>query len=131
MTITNQQTLQQKRAAHAWEKVKDVRGDSDKPSEKAKKYGSLVRSLPAMIQSDGLATSLAFLLAKNEEHHKNAYDHVSEWVMGQLDETSKLNLLEWVLENSSTHYRRAASEALAYLNWLKRFAEAEGLTDEP
>jgi CRISPR-associated protein Cmr5 len=30
-----------------------------------------------------------------------------------------------VLQNDSASYRRATVEALAFLTWLKRFAEAE------
>ena len=37
------------------------------------------------------------------------------------------DLLERLVKpgTSSADYRRATAEALAYLNWLKRFAEAE------
>jgi len=40
------------------------------------------------------------------------------------------DLLQWVLENDSVAYRRATTEALAFLTWLKRFAEAELPTEE-
>jgi CRISPR-associated protein Cmr5 len=33
--------------------------------------------------------------------------------------------LEWILRQDSSTYRRATTESLAFLNWLKRFAEAE------
>ncbi|MDW8172388.1 MAG: type III-B CRISPR module-associated protein Cmr5 [Anaerolineae bacterium] len=121
--MTQQQTLQQRRAAHAWEAVEQV----DKKSFK-KDYGSLVRSLPAMIQTDGLAHTLAFLNAKGKEHHKSAYNTVSQWVMSQLGKSG--NLLEALLEFSTNDYRRATSEALAYLHWLKRFVEAKGWKNE-
>jgi CRISPR-associated protein Cmr5 len=118
------QTLQQERAASAWAQIEQVELENDKFK---KEYGSLVRGLPAMILSDGLAQTLAFLLAKGKDDrtkpHYVAYQHLSSWVCRRL-ETDK-DLLDWVLHKSSADYRRAASESLAYLHWLKRFVEAK------
>jgi len=131
-----QQTLQQKRAAHAWACVEKV------PAEIQKKYGSLVRSLPALIQSDGLGQTLAFLLAKDGKsknkgntEHIEAYRNISNWISSK---DSGLNikyeqgetLLEWLLKQPTADYRRATVEVLAYLSWLKRFAEAKGWQDQ-
>ena len=41
-----------------------------------------------------------------------------------------VDLLERIVKGNSDFLRRATDEVLAYLVWLKRFAEAEGLTDE-
>ncbi len=127
--LTQQQTLQQKRAAHAWACVERV---STKPDDFRKKYGSQVRGLPSLIQSNGLGQTLAFLLAKDKNekntHYRAVYDHVSTWVQQELGVQG--DFLEWLLQQSSTDYRRAAAEVLAYLSWLKRFAEAKGWQDE-
>ena len=118
------QTLQQERAASAWAQIEQVEGESDKFK---KEYGSLIRGLPAMILSDGLAQTLAFLLAKgkadNTKPHFAAYQHLSIWVCQRLN--AGQDLLQWVLHESSADYRRAASESLSYLHWLKRFVEAK------
>lgn len=118
------QTLQQERAASAWAQIEQVESQSDKFK---KEYGSLIRGLPAMILSDGLAQTLAFLLAKggsdNTKPHQVAYEHLSVYVCQRLD--ADQDLLQWVLHESSTDYRRATSESLAYLHWLKRFVEAK------
>lgn len=123
---TRQQTLQQKRAAHAWASIEQV------PAGVQKKYGSLVRGLPALVQSDGLAQTLAFLKAKAggkvDKEHMVAYSHIADWVSKELQANG--DLLVWLLGNSTAEYRRATAEALAYLSWLKRFAEAEGWQDE-
>lgn len=120
------QTLQQKRAASAWAQITVVEAENDKFK---KEYGSLIRGLPAMILNDGLAQSLAFLLAKGKDDrtkpHTAAYKHLSIWVCQQLKVEQDLDLLQWVLQKSSADYRRAASESLAYLHWLKRFVEAK------
>jgi CRISPR-associated protein Cmr5 len=119
---TQQQTLQQKRAAHAWACIEKV------PTGVQKKYGSLVRGLPSLIQSDGLGQTLAFLLSKAggdaKKEHRVAYDHIAAWVRQELGFQD--DLIEWLLKQSSTDYRRATAEVLAYLSWLKRFAEAKG-----
>lgn len=122
--MSQQQTLQQKRASHAWHAVEEV----DKKSYK-KDYGSLVRGLPAMIQTDGLAHTLAFLKAKGKDHHVSAYGTISRWVLGELGK-GQGDLLEHLLNCSTIDYRRATSEALAYLQWLKRFVEARGWKSE-
>jgi CRISPR-associated protein Cmr5 len=129
MTQPNrQQTLQQKRAAHAWACIEKV----ENMKHLQKKYGSLVRGLPALVQSDGLGQTLAFLLAKaggkEDKEHKVAYDHIADWLKQELDVND--DLLKWLLEKNTKDYRRATAETLAYLSWLKRFAEAKGWKDE-
>ena len=125
-----QQILQQKRAAHAWECIEKVNAGIQK------KYGSLVRGLPALIQSDGLGQMLAFLKAKDKNkgntEHIEAYSNISNWINIEFGFTYKEDetLLEWLLTQETSMYRRATAEALAYLNWLKRFAEAKGWQDE-
>lgn len=114
-----QRTTEQKRAERAWKAVKEVR-------EKQKEYLALARSAPADIQTNGLAQTLAFWRAKGESHHQALYGHVSTWVMEQLGH-SEQDLLDWITNanTSSDRYRQATVEALAFLVWIKRFAEAE------
>jgi CRISPR-associated protein Cmr5 len=139
-TRSAQQTLQQRRAAHAWACVEEV--GSKKPEDFRKKYGSLVRRLPALIQTDGLGQTLAFLLAKDgksknkgDTEHIEAYRNISDWMVSEhsglgIKYKQGETLLEWLLKQPTTDYRRATAEVLAYLNWLKRFAEAKGWQDE-
>jgi len=130
-----QQSIEQKRAAKAWEFVEKISKD---PDDVKKKYSSLVRKAPADIQTGGLAQTLAFWTAKSAvaegkpkkaEHtaHAKLLDHVSTWVKS--DDSMKLSqddFLEWLLKTATTsQYRRATTEALAFLVWVKRFAEAK------
>ncbi|MBE2196847.1 MAG: type III-B CRISPR module-associated protein Cmr5 [Anaerolinea sp.] len=110
-----QQTLQQERAAQAWKDVESTRRN--------KEYNSLVRGFAAMIQRDGLGASLVFLKAKGKPEHKFLIDHLSAWVTKKLGWQG--DLLQTLLTRSTHDYRRATAEAIAYLLWLKRFAEAE------
>ncbi len=128
-TTSSQQTLQQQRAKHAWDAVNNQNSREDKFK---KEFTSNVRKLPSMVINDGLGQALAFLLAqakgKKDDAHYVVYKAVSDWVCQQL----KLNcqgtgLMDYLLadDTKSSHYRRASTEALAYLTWLKRFTEAK------
>lgn len=99
-----------------------------------KSYSSLARSIPALLQTDGLGQTLAFLRAKGKDKgwdaHTRLYEHLSDWVVRQLRERNinlqdQNDLLGVVCKLDSRVYRMAVVEALAYLRWIKRFAEAE------
>jgi CRISPR-associated protein Cmr5 len=126
---SKRQTIEQKRAAQAWKDVSDV--ENQYRDELGRKYNSLTRSAPAMVQSNGLGQALAFLRAKagreKKGEHWLLYSHVSTWVIQELKAQPKEasdGLLEWVVQQDTPTYRRATTETMAYLNWLKRFAEA-------
>ncbi len=132
MAVSLRQTLDQQRAQHAWTAVQDVAGRSE---DFKKKYGSLARRVPMLILTNGLGPTLAFLRSKgkNDPHdeHTVLAGHLSTWVLSQIASgTQNQTLLDWVLNHDSNDYRRATTEALAYLVWLKRFAEAELPTEE-
>jgi len=122
-------TLEQQRATRAWECVDEV---TSKSQDFKKKYGSLARKVPTLILTNGLGQTLAFLKAKGKndpaDEHTVLFRHLSRWVLSQVAPSSPAtngDLLQWVLQNGSASYRRATVEALAFLTWLKRFAEAE------
>lgn len=138
-----QQSLEQKRAAFAWKCISRV-GD-----EQRKEYSALAKSAHADIQINGLGQVLAFWRAKGYEKgkpkgnaHSSIYAHVSEWLgdkerfnvekrfveegTGNTKKKVEKWVLNWLTDTASTDdYRRATSEAIAFLIWLKRFAEAE------
>jgi CRISPR-associated protein Cmr5 len=113
-------TLEQQRAAHAWQQIQQ-----GKTTTKQKELKSLARSAPASIQSSGLGQTVAFWKAKGEEEHPRVlYAALEGWLKDQLHFSA--SLLEWIASQaSSADYRYATAEALAYLSWYKRFAEAE------
>jgi CRISPR-associated protein Cmr5 len=115
-TSVKPRDLDRCRAEAAWKAVQEIAATD-------KEYGSLAREMPTLIQVNGLAQTLAFLKAKNKTHHQNMFKHLSGWVCQQLGLQS--NLLESVLGMDSQLYRRATAESLAFLQWLKRFAEAK------
>lgn len=121
--MSQQRTLEQRRAKAAWEAIEAVK----KENVPQGKYRSLVRNAPADIQINGLGQSLAFWRANKDKREQAVlYSHVSRWVMGQLGESPNADLMKWItVEASSDRYRQATAEAMAFLQWLKRFAEAE------
>ena len=120
-TISRQRAIEQERAKAAWEDVGPVKSEKYK-----KEYGQLARSAAADIQVNGLGQVLAFWRAKGRPEHKALYKDVDEWVRSRLGITQPGDLLQWIMQRATTdEYRRATAEALAFLTWLKRFAEAE------
>ncbi len=118
---SQQRSLEQKRATAAWEAIGRVREQNYKS-----KYKSLAGNAPADIQTSGLGQVLAFWRAKGNPEHLAIYQAVAEWVKNQVNPGLKTDLLEWIMKEATTdEYRRATAEAMAFLSWLKRFAEAE------
>ena len=132
-TISQQQSAEQLRAKEAWTRVQEVTGQ---PGWR-KEYGQLARNAPAVILSNGLGQTLSFWKAKGYKNgrpkdnggnpHARLLEHVSAWVLSQLDAQNDGGLLGWVMDAKTTtdDYRRATAEAMSFLTWLKRFAEAE------
>lgn len=128
---SKRQTTEQRRAAKAWQEVEQA-GKTLK--QKQGEYKSLVRSIVADILNHGLGQVLAFLRAKGYENgrekqndpHALLYKHLNDWVCNEMGWNNADLLRKLTKEEATTaHYRRATVEAMAYLEWLKRFAEAE------
>jgi CRISPR-associated protein Cmr5 len=120
-----QQTEEQRRAKSAWACVRQVKNELGE--KRAGEYRALVRSAATDILTNGLGQTLAFLLAKDKNDkgkhttpHWALYTHLSAWIP-----ESKSDLLNWLTEQGSDVYRQTTVEVIAYLNWLKRFAEAD------
>ncbi len=121
---SRQRILEQQRAAFAWQCVQAVQR-----TDFASEYGQLAREAASLVQMHGLGQTLAFLAAKakdkQNEHQQLALD-LSRWVGKQLTGQEQNDLRGWIAQTASVaEYRRATLEALAFLTWLKRFAEAE------
>ncbi|MCM8746991.1 type III-B CRISPR module-associated protein Cmr5 [Thermomicrobium sp. CFH 73360] len=121
---SHQRTLEQRRAAEAWQCVDAVR-----KTPYADEYGQLAREAASLVQMHGLGQTLAFLKAKakeKENEHQHLARDLSRWVSRQLLGEARDDLREWIVNQATVaEYRRATLEALAFLTWLKRFAEAE------
>jgi CRISPR-associated protein Cmr5 len=100
-----------------------------------KNYRSYVKKIPTMILSNGLGQTLAFIKSKSEKGnaYNLIYEQLTEYMRSpyttrmQMPEDKK-ELIDWVISCDSEKYRYITQEILAFLNWLKRFAE--GLIEE-
>jgi CRISPR-associated protein Cmr5 len=110
---------EQDRAKDAFERV-----SHHKVSNDAGEYRQLVRGLPAMVQQCGLGQTMAFLASKREGHYAMALDDIREWLKRFDYAKGKDGVLKALMDGDSRGYKMATTEALAYLQWLKRFAEA-------
>jgi CRISPR-associated protein Cmr5 len=125
-----QPTLDQRRASHAWEAVQRAeKKDREHHGQEPKKFGAQAKKLPVRIMASGLGQALAFLKAKG--YAPGLVAELSAWVADRIpprtDESR--DLLERIIHGESDFLRRATDEALAYLQWLVRFAEARGLME--
>lgn len=125
VTIEPQRLQEQKRAAQAWKSIHNAQAKL--PPEGQEKYGQIARGAPADIIANGLGQTLAFWKAKGRK--EKPYNLLLEDLSGWMQSQPGLNngdLLRWIIDTASTSaYRRATAEAIAYLTWVKRFAEAE------
>jgi CRISPR-associated protein Cmr5 len=116
---SRRQPTEQRRAAAAWLAVNNV-NNADKSE-----YKSRARGMAAMIQTNGLGATMAFLLAKSSKRaYKQAYEHISEWVTADKQLGYSGDLMDLIRNADVDVYRRATTEAIAYSIWLKRYVES-------
>lgn len=117
--------LEQIRAQHAYEVAAGKDAD----------FLNLARSLPQMLQTNGLLGTWAFLLARAGKERSHAAvlmalaDHLRSEGIALIGERAvdpkSVLLKEWTQpEAGSDLLQDVAAEALAYAGWLKRAAEA-------
>lgn len=135
MTMSTERTkLEQGRAAFAY-KCAEAGAELDKKKE----YLSNVRKMPMQIKTNGLGAALAFAFAKGSKNGTPQtekawgllYQHIEHWLRAdnkQLIQFENNRLAAKLTEVDSATYRAVTIEVLAFLSWLKRFAE--GLIDE-
>ena len=116
-------TTEQFRAAAAWEQVYEI-----EDNDRVKEFSTATDGAASLIQKVGFGQAVAFWLAKGG---KNEYlvKCLAEWLLknsnsNTRDKTQSGNdLMQDLFNKSSTEYRASTNEALAYLDWLKRFAK--------
>lgn len=134
-------SLAQRRAKHALLRINTLK---DAGPAQYGRYASYVSALPATILNSGLGQAMAQLLAaagrKNEptkDPHYLLYMHVEDWICkgspvavrrnvepGQEVPSQDINLIQTIINGDQRAYLLAQAEALAYLEWLKKFARA-------
>ncbi len=127
-------SLDQIRAAFAWEKVQDAI-----TNKQLDEYTVLVKKFPAMIATNGLGQAMAFLISKAKMDLEGSvetgkvqgrvFTHVQQWLRheqghyrGPYAGSDRKNLIMDIYENDCLAYRQAQGEALAILGYLRMFA---------
>ncbi len=109
-------TLDQKRAAYAWEVVQGCSSD----------YVNLAKGAGALIMGSGLMATLAFYEGKGKDHHKALNSHLMGWLVRQrnVNGQSFADVMKELHSGSSEKYRAATQETLDLLRWIRQFAAA-------
>jgi CRISPR-associated protein Cmr5 len=88
--------------------------------------GEVISKLPALIQCNGLLATLAYCLDKKEGYLKAANliaDHLRDENVKITKSENVEELIDELANGDAALLRRATSETLALLNYMKRFAE--------
>lgn len=116
------QSLDQKRAAYAWERVQQVTSD----------YVNLAKAAPSLIMGNGLMQTLAFFKSKDGKHHTKLLEDILGWLAKGEAACPFLTSPEFeqAMETLASHasseeYLHATQEALAILKWIRQFAAAK------
>ena len=127
MSNTPLRSMDQERAEFALEKIKAILGGADQSHKvEVRRY---LNNLPALIRMNGLGQALAFFRMKGEgTAHASIYLMVGAWLCdagskGRIFSESA-DALSAITQSDMAHYMAAQNEALALLQWLKKFAVA-------
>ena len=133
-------TLEQERAANALAQVARL---SSEDNEFRKKYRSYVDRLCPAIVMNGLGQALATECAAagpepnnpGQRAHKELLDNIQGWLCRSNDGVypAAPDLLKAIVNNDESEYLQAQAEALAWLQWHKKFSRAsfpKGDTEE-
>jgi CRISPR-associated protein Cmr5 len=123
------------RAHHAMQQIQAMEALIAGTGEQERKrrlgnYVSYVEALPANILRSGLGQAMAMEKAgaKNDAGHAHLYNHIDSWLTADRANAPYRDkpgqLLREIGSNGQDPYVRAQAEALAYLEWLKKFAVA-------
>lgn len=116
---SRRQTLEQRRAKQAWEHISKV------PEGEKSIYKTRAKNLPAMIQINGLGSTMAFLRSKpKKQAYKRIYEHIAAWVTAPEQLNFSGDLMQLIRDEDVSLYRRATAEAIEYGIWLKRYVES-------
>jgi CRISPR-associated protein Cmr5 len=123
-TESQVRTLDQRRAAHAWDVVEKAGGLDEKDKET---FAAEAKKLPTRILASGLGQALAFLEAKGAAPLLR--EGLSDWLAQRRPPAAgeEVRLVVRVIRGDVDFLRFATAESLAYLTWLVRWCEARKL----
>lgn len=121
--MSNNQTIQQKRAAFALNKLLETGNKVDK------ELAQFIIGVPNMILSNGIGQTFAFLLSKKKSKMGTVFDIMKDWLEQQMPAQfphveDNIQFLKKFNSISQPKYLDAQHECLRLLEWLKRYARA-------
>ena len=130
-------TLNQERAKFASKRIQAVKDGKltfknkkgQKETANQRKFATYAKRLPALIITNGLLPTLAFLASKDDS--RAVYETLVKWLQ-EKDYITKNDLdkaIDEVASMDASNLRAITTEALAFADWLKRLSEAY-LSDE-
>jgi len=119
MNTTKIQSLDQRRADYALQKVDSVKSDQ-------KEYKNLSKGAPALVMSNGLMQALAFYRSRQKGYSTMLGQHVQEWLYKNnlVSNPDFETAMKDLCQCDSSRYIRATDEALEILRWIRQFADA-------
>jgi len=129
MANSRRQTLEQGRAAFAFEKAREGW------HKHKKEFSQTAKKIPMLVKTNGLGAAFAFMYAK-QNVHGTILSAIDSWLNHPDNQKTHLilkgatgnNLVQKVTNLKSAEYRTLTIETMAFLQWLRRFAE--GITKE-
>lgn len=116
--------LSQKRSQFALEQLLNHRNVVNK------EYKSFVAGVPAMIIQNGFGQTMAFILSKvqREQKHRLTFSLIRNWLreagMIPAEVTDDVKFMQHLSEIDQKTYMLLQREAMAFLEWVKRYAAA-------
>ncbi|MEO5344257.1 MAG: type III-B CRISPR module-associated protein Cmr5 [Gammaproteobacteria bacterium SHHR-1] len=115
---SGKQTLEQRRATHAWAKAKAG------IAQHQKDYVNDAKGLPALIMNSGLMQVMAFLHGKGGRHEVLA-SHLRDWLQQAQGTPRDFEaFMQHLLNAQPTEFQAITAEAFAWLRWLRQMAPA-------
>ena len=119
MNQTVRTTLEQGRAKYAYECA-----EQGAAAPKSSEYKAYAKKIPMLIKTNGLGATMAFAKSKNERYQL-IYKQIANWIKNNelFAYDGNKEFVEYIVNQDSPTYRALTIEVLAFLNWLRRFAE--------
>lgn len=130
---TPRETLEQRRARHAWKCAETARAHL---KDKYDDYAKLAKSLPALIMNSGLMQVVAFLYEKSldkktrkpreDDPHHWIGQHLRMWLHERFDGIAEdfHGFMADLMRSTSPRFQELTAEAFAWLKWLRQMAAA-------
>jgi len=125
--IRNTPGIEVKRPRFAHACVNEVASKEEKYQSE---YRSYVKKTPALIKTNGLGQTLAFMYSKSDPKKQNSWElllsHIRQYLLfrGLMANCPDSNtFLEAIIGLNAHSYYRITDEVLTFVSWLGRFSE--------